>query len=108
MKRSEVDAAVKVALQALGNKKTDSIRKACKVAGITPTTLYNKTTDAEREAARAGKYKPSVEAAPVPKKRGRPAQKRTNPSIFKDIDRNSPEYVAKLERFALKRILEEE
>lgn len=92
--------AIKIALAELG-KPDSSIRKACKAAGITPATLYNNTSHAQLENAR--------KASPAPKQRRRVQPNQSAPIIPSSVDVNiTPEYVAKLERFALKRLLDEQ
>jgi hypothetical protein len=96
MTRAQTEQGVEVALKNLAKK---SVRKACADAGISVTTLYNKTTPEQREAAIVGKFNGEQVA---PKKRGRPARQK-----IEREERIDYKYVAKLQKALLDRILEE-
>lgn len=103
MTRAQTEHGVQVALQNLAKK---SVRKACSDAGISVTTLYNKTTPEEREEAIAAGSKKKAG-----KKRGRPAKVQQNPSIEQKVpntknDKIDFEYVAKLQKHILDNLLD--
>lgn len=110
MTRKTTKNGVKIALAALATK---SIRKACLDGGISVTTLYNKTTPAQRKAALKGKVVEQVGRGP-----GRPKRIVPNPSnntetlpsinLPQNFDIRDQNYVTKLERALLQRILAEE
>lgn len=101
MTRQQTQTGVQVALQNLAKK---SVRKACKDAGISVTTLYNKTSPEEREAAMNGNHvaPQSLSVVAPPVKRGRPAR------VPEQNDEIDFKYVAKLQKALLDRILEKE
>lgn len=103
--RKATKNGIKVALESLATK---SIRKACADGGISVTTLYNKTTPAQRKAALKGKPVQQVAKkgrGPGRPKRIVPNQSIPTPNTEIPVDH---QYVAKLERALLKRFLDNE